>query len=69
MVRTLITPNKEDISIRVPESYIGRTVEVIAFTLDEGKEQTNPAKKEIPFVVLHVADKNFKFDRDEANER
>ena len=34
MVRTVITPNKQDISIHIPESFIGKQVEVIAFTID-----------------------------------
>jgi hypothetical protein len=35
MVRTLITPDKENISIKIPKSFIGKKVEVIAFTVEE----------------------------------
>lgn len=33
------------------------------------KEYPLPEKKEVHFTVLHVADKSFKFNREEANER
>ncbi len=37
MIRTLITPYKQNILIKVPENFIGKQVEVIAFTIDEAK--------------------------------
>lgn len=54
MVRTLVTPNNQDISIHLPKNYIGKRVEVIAFTIDEpvegkiNKEQT----------LTHIASEN-----------
>ena len=44
MIRTLITPDKQSISIKVPKKYIGKKVEVIAFTIDETLEA--PALKD-----------------------
>lgn len=35
MIRTVIKPNKQNVSIRLPEEFIGKQVEVIAFTVDE----------------------------------
>lgn len=35
MIRTVLTPEKHDISIKVPEKYIGKKVEVIVYTLEE----------------------------------
>lgn len=35
MVRTTITPNKRQVSIQMPENYIGKKVEVVYYTLDE----------------------------------
>ncbi len=35
----------------------------------EVKEYPSPEKKDVHFTVLHVADKSFKFNREEANER
>ncbi|MFD1256409.1 hypothetical protein ACFQ3S_06335 [Mucilaginibacter terrae] len=35
MIRTLVKPDKQSISIILPENFIGKQVEVIAFTVDE----------------------------------
>ncbi|MBI2968455.1 MAG: hypothetical protein HYY40_11685 [Bacteroidetes bacterium] len=35
MIRAILNPQQSDISIHLPESYIGKKVEVIAFTSDE----------------------------------
>lgn len=35
MIRTIITPHEQDISIQLPKEYLGKRVEVIAFTFDE----------------------------------
>lgn len=39
MIRTVIKPDNQDISIRLPEKFIGKQVEVIAFTVEEAEEQ------------------------------
>lgn len=43
MIRTLITPENTNILLEVPASFVGKQVEVIAFTVndfvDEGVEQ------------------------------
>jgi hypothetical protein len=67
MVRELIVPDKNMVSVLVPDDYIGKTVEVIAFAVDEstGKEFiSNPT-----FNALKIDTLNFHFNRDEANER
>jgi hypothetical protein len=40
MIRTVIIPDQETISISLPKSYIGKQVEVIAFTLDDDINET-----------------------------
>ena len=35
MIRTVVKPDNQDISIKLPKSFIGKQVEVIAFTIDE----------------------------------
>lgn len=35
MVRTIVTPENQDIYLQVPKSYIGKKIEVIAFAVDE----------------------------------
>lgn len=43
MIRTIITPDTKTISIDLPEDYLGKKIEVIAFATDEGLEKT-PSK-------------------------
>ncbi len=50
MIRTVVTPEKPDISITLPENFVGKRVEVIAFTLEETLDTTLPANK--PFTHL-----------------
>lgn len=69
MVRTVIIPDSETVSISVPENYIGKVLEVIAFAKDEGLYMIDDIKKTPSFTVLHTNVKDFKFNRDEANER
>lgn len=35
MIRTVIKPDSEFVSIKLPEKFIGQQVEVIAFTVEE----------------------------------
>jgi len=35
MIRTTITPKKQDLSIHIPEHYIGKTIEVLLYAVDE----------------------------------
>lgn len=35
MIRTVITPEKEVVSLHLPKSYIGKKIEILAFTVDE----------------------------------
>lgn len=71
MIRTIITPKTDtlNISLTIPRDYVGKEMEVIAFAKDEGMRDAPAAKKQVTFTVLHVENKNYKFDRDEANQR
>jgi hypothetical protein len=35
MIRTVVTPTNQDVSIHLPKNYIGKKVTVIAFTIEE----------------------------------
>jgi len=35
MIRTVVKPEKQDISIKIPKDFLGKQVEVIAFTIEE----------------------------------
>ena len=39
MIRTLLTPQQQNISIVVPHSYVGKPIEVLLFALDEAIEE------------------------------
>ncbi len=77
MIRTILKSNKNSLTLRLPDDLVGKTIEVIAFEID----QTKPEKK-IPdadrFKRIEAIDRalskyrfdlsDFKFDRDEAND-
>jgi len=85
MIRTIITPDtdKFNLILSVPENYIGKELEVIAFAKDEGIEKRSASKERVSFTVLHTErasakdvfkalkfdTRGFKFNRDEANSR
>ena len=41
MIRSLITPQTNDLHIALPDDYVGRKVEVLVFTYDEPKDTPN----------------------------
>ncbi len=72
MIRTIVVPDKQEmnISLFVPENYIGKEVEVIAFSKKEVvDEQRIQSAKKVTFDALSIDTLGFKFNRDEANER
>ena len=69
MVHTVIIPSQELISFSIPKDYIGKEIEIIAFARGEGMHAEKSPEKKARFTVFHVDNPNYKFDRDEANER
>lgn len=70
MIRTVIRPNKNRVSFNIPDKYIGKKMEVIAFAIDEPSEDVIYAvKNRKSFSAASINTRGFKFDRDEANER
>lgn len=45
MIRTVVKPDKQNISIKLPKNFIGKQVEVIAFTIDEANKSTKTFDK------------------------
>ena len=45
MIRTLITPQQQNISIVVPQSYVGKQIEVLLYAIDELTEEKTKPKK------------------------
>lgn len=69
MIRTIIIPETKTIFFEVPQEYIGKEVEVIAFSKNEYlNDAVNPPKK-VSFDALTLNTSGFKFDRNESNER
>lgn len=56
MVRTVIKPYNQDISIHVPENYVGRELEVLLYPVDEITEE-RPSKKSLASLrgSLHLS--------------
>lgn len=38
MIRTVLKPKHQNVTISLPESFIGKQVEILAFTIDETLE-------------------------------
>lgn len=41
MVRKIFTPDKQDICFALPKDFVGKKVEIIAFTVDDAPEVTD----------------------------
>ena len=67
MIRTTLIPDKQSISFDIPNDYVGKQIEIIAFASDEGLPTLE--KKKVTFNALSIDTLGFKFSRDEANER
>ncbi len=69
MIRTILNVETKDLILSLPDDFLGKQIEVIAFVLDEVLPKP---KKKVSFTVLNVADElkqNYRFNRIEANER
>lgn len=70
MIRTVVTPDKNLLSFNIPNKYIGKKMEIIAFALDEPSEDVvYSTKRRKRFSAIRISTKDFKFNRDQANER
>lgn len=70
MIRTVIIPDKNLLSFNIPDKYIGKKMEIIAFAIDEPTEDVVYTTKSCKsFSAVKLNTKGFKFNRDEANER
>lgn len=68
MIRTVVIPDKTTFPVTIPEDYIGRSVEIILFAVDEATQGMKKAVKRT-FDAVQLDLTNYKFDRDEANQR
>ena len=72
MLREIITPKKASFTMRLPEAMVGKTVEVIAFEINDGSFVATKAQRLLEIEELTKSSlvnlSGFKFDRDRAND-
>ena len=66
--------SKQDLLVELPGEYLNKQIEVIAFQLGDDDITTAEEKGDLDeamkfFDSIHADMSNFKFNRDEANER
>jgi len=59
MIRTLLTPQQQNISIQVPQSYVGKPIEVLLFALDEPTEEKIKPKKSMSDFCGILSEKEY----------
>ncbi len=70
MVRKTVKSNSSLVFIPIPANFIGKELEVIVFEKNEEIETyKNSNKKKVSYDALSIDTINFKFNRDEANQR
>lgn len=77
MIRKIIKPKtKDQLHFKLPEEYLGKEIEVIAFDIEQnGNDNKNLKSRSYEEIKSHfdkgvlVSTKDFIFNRDEANER
>lgn len=70
MYRASVTPNSEEITIRVPKDFIGKAVEIVAYASKKSRSK----KRSLKDLLEHYSKFNFntgklRLSRKEANER
>jgi hypothetical protein len=71
MLREIITQANSSVTLRLPKEMVGKTVEVIAFEINEDKNVLSRAQRLGQIEDLTKSTlvdlSHFKFDRNEAN--
>lgn len=71
MVRVLTTPGNTELSVRIPEDMVGKTVQVIVALAEETipevvPERPGPSAEEAFKAFRVLLGEDYKFDRDET---
>ena len=67
-IREIVVPESNQILLSIPDNFIGKRIEVLAFEMEEkSKISKTPKKKSFDAIKLDLSE--FKFNREEANER
>jgi hypothetical protein len=74
MLRQIIFPSEQNFTLQLPMEMVGKTIEVIAFEIDETKIRKTDTTKAKRVKAIEAITKNslvdlsnFKFNRQEAN--
>jgi len=78
MIRTIVKPSKNSLTLQLPDDLVGKTVEVIAFEIDQDislkpGNKSFDKKKRMAEIEKGLSNyrtdlSGFKFNRDEAND-
>jgi len=68
-IREIIVPTNNKVELIIPDHFIGKTIEVLAFEIEEKNENLKKEWKKKTFDAIKLSLSGFKFNRDEANER
>ena len=70
MIRKIITPKTNTVTLELPESYIGKRIEILAFSIVLEVENIQKEKSLNDFYSdISIDLKSFHFDREAMNER
>jgi hypothetical protein len=75
MLRQIVVPTENEYVLHLPDEYLGKKVEVIAFEIEEKVHEASADRKRKEeeardfFNSIRVDMSDFSFNRDEANER
>ena len=69
MIRTILTVDNNNLTLSLPDEFVGKQIEIIAFVVEEAKEHIKLLKKKKNFSSIQLDTKGYKFNRNEANER
>jgi hypothetical protein len=71
MIHTILTPSNTDLHLSIPKDYVGKQIEILLYTTDEGKEEKAIIKKTRKLRgALKLSDKQYKdFQQHTKNTR
>lgn len=71
MIHTILTPSDTDIHLSIPKEYVGKQIEILLYTTDEGKEEKAPTAKSRKLRgTLNLSDEQYKdFQQHTKNTR
>ena len=67
-IREVVVPKNNKIELTIPDHFIGRRIEVLAFEMEDSPVELQKKVKQ-PFIVANVKVPDYKFNGGEANER